>query len=389
MELIPYSISELSIEAYLIKVTTKSRMIYWLIIGFVIAAIMILPFIYADVSVQARGYFQSEIEKQIIYTPFQGKVSHISIHSGDKVKIGDTLIIIDIEAMRAQKASIMQSIAENDSSLLDLDKLTKINFRNNQAVMPMLVTQRYKAELENLRNQFSIQYKKYQKKNVENERNEVLYKQQLIPKAEYENSLFSLNSEKENLDQVMISQKSLWQIDLTNRRNESVKLSADLTQYSQAIGERIVLSTTDGEIIQSSDIQEGSIVTAGQRIAEISPEGDLIATCYVEPSDIGLIHERQRVKIQVDAYNYSEWGMLDGYIIDISDDMLIENGSKAYFRIKCKPEKTSLTLKNGVKADIRKGMSLNTRIIVIRRNLFRLLFDKADNWINPYTSVKN
>jgi membrane fusion protein, peptide pheromone/bacteriocin exporter len=253
MELIPYSISELSIEAYLIKVTTKSRMIYWLIIGFVIAAIMILPFIYVDVSVQARGYFQSEIEKQIIYTPFQGKVSHISIHNGDRVKIGDTLIIIDIEAMRAQKASIMQSIAENDSSLLDLDKLTKINFRNNQAVMPILVTQRYKAELENLRNQFSIQYKKYQKKIAENERNEVLYKQQLIPKAEYENSLFSLDSEKENLDQVTISQKSLWQIDLTNRRNESVKLSANLTQYSQAIGERIVLSTTDGEIVTCCD----------------------------------------------------------------------------------------------------------------------------------------
>jgi len=144
------------------------------------------------------------------------------------------------------------------------------------------------------------------------------------------------------------------------------------------------LATTDGEIIQSSDIQMGSMVSAGQKMAEISPKGDLIATCFVKPSDIGMIHEKQEVKIQVDAFNYNEWGMLKGEIIDISDDMLVENGSQAFFRVKCKPERTSLSLKNGVKADIRKGMSLNTRIIIIRRSLFHLLFDKSDSWFNPY-----
>jgi HlyD family secretion protein len=77
--------------------------------------------------------------------------------------------------------------------------------------------------------------------------------------------------------------------------------------------------------------------------------------------------------------------MLQGEIIDISDDMIVENGSSAFFRIKCKPRRTFLTLKNGHKAYIRKGMSLNTRVIVTRRSLFNLLFDKADKWFNPYT----
>ena len=147
------------------------------------------------------------------------------------------------------------------------------------------------------------------------------------------------------------------------RRNESVKLLADLKQCAEELTNRIVLAPISGEIIQSSDIQTGSIVSPGQKIAEISPEGELVATCFVKPADIGLIHEKQKVKIQVDAFNYNEWGMLQGDIIDISDDMIIENGSTAYFRIKCKPEKTFLSLKNGYKADIKKGMSLNTRIV--------------------------
>ena len=186
----------------------------------------------------------------------------------------------------------------------------------------------------------------------------------------------------------MISQKSLWQNDLTMRKNESVRLLADLKQCSEELTDRIVLAPADGEIIQSSDIQTGSIVSAGQKIAEISPEGELVATCFVKPADIGFIHDKQKVKIQVDAFNHNEWGMLQGEIIDISDDMIVEEGSVAYFRIKCKPERTFLSLKNGYKAEIKKGMSLNTRIFVIRRSLYHLLFDKADKWFNPYTYLK-
>jgi HlyD family secretion protein len=388
MDLIPFSISEYSLETYLVNITSRSRIIYWIIIGMIMAGIAILPFVSVDVSVQARGYFQSDIEKQVVYTPIQGKINYISIRNGEKIKKGDTLLIIETETIRAKHASLVQRIAENDSSMADLEKLTKLYSTDTRNLNISLITQRYKAEFANLRIQQSIQFQKYQKKKTEHERNELLYHQQIIAKIEYENSLFLLNSEKDNLNQILLSQKSIWQNDLTLRRNESVTLLADLQQCTEELTNRIVLAPTSGEIIQSSDIQTGSIVSPGQKIAEISPEGELVATCFVKPSDIGLIHEKQKVKIQVDAFNFNEWGMLQGEIIDISDDMILENGSVAYFRIKCKPEKTFLSLKNGYKADIKKGMSLSTRIVVIRRSLFHLLFDKADKWFNPYTYIK-
>ena len=354
----------------------------------ILVGIAILPFVSVDVSVQARGYFQSDIEKQVVYTPIQGKIIYTSIRNGETINKGDTLLVIDTETIRAKHASLVQRIAENDSSMMDLEKLTKIYSSDNKMLNISLITQRYRAEFANLRIQQSIQFQKYQKKKTEHERNELLYHQQIIPKMEYENSLFLLNSEKDNLNQVLLSQKSVWQNGLTLRRNESVTLLADIKQCSEELTNRIVLAPTSGEVIQSSDIQTGSIVSPGQKIAEISPAGELVATCFVKPSDIGLIHEKQKVKIQVDAFNFNEWGMLQGDIIDISDDMILENGSVAYFRIKCKPEKTFLSLKNGYKADIKKGMSLSTRIVVIRRSLFHLLFDKADKWFNPYTYVK-
>lgn len=388
MEIIPFSISKYTMETYLIKISTRSRIIYWIILGVVAFGIAVLPFIYVDVSVQARGYFQTEIEKQVVFTPFQGKVVFTSIRNGDRVAKGDTLLVIDSETIRAQKAALIQRKSENDAYISDLEKLTKIDSLENLPAHKGLITQRYQAEFANLRSQQTIQFQKYQKKKTEHERNELLYNQEIIPETDYENSLFMLSSEKDNLNQILLYQKSLWQSDLALRRNEGVKMLADLEQFTEELNNRMVLAPTDGEIIQSSDIQTGSIVSPGQKIAEISPDGELVATCFVKPADIGLIHEKQQVKIQVDAFNYNEWGMLQGDIIDISDDMIVENGSMAYFRIKCKPDQTFLSLRNGHKAYIKKGMSLNTRIVVIRRSLYNLLFDKADKWFNPYTYTK-
>ncbi|MFN8211503.1 MAG: hypothetical protein U0T33_11145 [Bacteroidales bacterium] len=63
-----------TLESYFVKITSRSRIIYMIIIITVVASISILPFLYVDVSVLARGFFQADIEKQILNSPFDGKV---------------------------------------------------------------------------------------------------------------------------------------------------------------------------------------------------------------------------------------------------------------------------------------------------------------------------
>ena len=168
------------------------------------------------------------------------------------------------------------------------------------------------------------------------------------------------------------------------RRDIGITMEAELKEYLEALKSRVILAPVRGKIIQSADIQCGMIVNTNQQLAEISPDGDLIAMCYVSPKDIGLITIDQRIKIQVDALNYNEWGLLDANIIDISDDLIIENESSAYYKVKCKPESTFMHLKNGIKAELKKGMSFSARIVIARRSVFNLLFDKTNKWFNPY-----
>jgi len=389
MDLIPSSLTNYTLENYLIRISTKSRIIYLIIIGLVIGGIGVLPFIYVDVSVHAPGLLQSEIEKQKIYAPFHGKVVLTTVKNGKKVEKGDTLIIIDSETTKAQRHAIQKKVTENNSAISDLKKLNLIENPAVRLNFSDFTTDRYFTEYTNMLKSYAIQYQKFQRLKAENERNEILHQQDIIPDADYENSLISYRVEVENLNQIIIYHKTLWQADLMQRKNDAAALQAELERCAEELNNRVVLTPVGGEIIQSSDIQTGTIVGLNQLIAEISPEGELVATCFVNPADIGLINTDQKVRIQVDALNYNEWGLLNAEITEISDDLITEDGSTAYFRIRCKPEKTFLSLKNGVKADLKKGMSLNARIVITRRTLFNLLFDKADKWFNPYLKRKS
>jgi membrane fusion protein, peptide pheromone/bacteriocin exporter len=384
MEIIPFSISTYTLESYLTKINSSSKIIYWIILGTAIFALGVLPFIYVDVTVLSRGYFQPDIEKQVITAPFSGKVIYSSVRNGKKVSKGDTLIIIDSETIRAQKESLRLRINENNTSVQDLRKLTQIESGEDSLLKGKLMAPRYISEYANFGKQHFIQFQKYQKTSIEHERNKLLHRQDIIPDAEYENSLFAFNGEKETLNQIIINQKTIWQSDLVLRINDSVRLMAEYRQYLEQLSDRVVIAPLPGEIIQSSDIQVGSIIAYNQMVVEISPDGELLATCFVKPADIGMIIENQLVIIQVDAFNYNEWGMLKGNVIDISDDMIVENNSAAFFRVRCKLNTKSLALKNGYTVEMKKGMSLNARFLITRRSLFNLLFDKADKWFNPY-----
>ncbi|WAC41492.1 HlyD family efflux transporter periplasmic adaptor subunit [Pedobacter sp. SL55] len=112
------------------------------------------------------------------------------------------------------------------------------------------------------------------------------------------------------------------------------------------------------------------------------PDSSLIAFCYVKPSDIGLIKKGQRVRFQIDAFNYNQWGMLTGKVIDIAEDITQQNQTM-YFKVKCKLDQQYLQLKNGYKGNIKKGMSLTANFTIAKRSLLQLLYDRVDDWMNP------
>jgi HlyD family secretion protein len=71
-----------------------------------------------------------------------------------------------------------------------------------------------------------------------------------------------------------------------------------------------------------------------------------------------------------------------GKVNEISNNAVSIN-NRPFFRVKCQLDQHCLKLKNGHIGELKKGMTLTGRFKVADRTLFQLLFDKADDWLNP------
>jgi len=132
---------------------------------------------------------------------------------------------------------------------------------------------------------------------------------------------------------------------------------------------------------------QGSLVQAGEVLAIISPQAQLIAECYVDTRDVGLLKQHQPTLFQVDAFDYNYFGILMGKILSIDNDYTVID-NKPVFKVRCILDKQQLNLKNGFTGVLKKGMTLQARFVVTRRSLWQLLFDKIDDWVNPNAPIK-
>ncbi|MBN1951157.1 MAG: hypothetical protein JW801_08130 [Bacteroidales bacterium] len=120
----------------------------------------------------------------------------------------------------------------------------------------------------------------------------------------------------------------------------------------------------------------------------ISRDSTHIAEVYISGKDIVHLYKNQKVRIQVDAFNYNEWGFVPARILTLSEELVVlEN--QPLLRVQCALDRNYLKRQNGMKGMLRKGMTVNAVFPVARKSLFQLLYQKADDRMNPSRSRVN
>jgi multidrug resistance efflux pump len=213
-------------------------------------------------------------------------------------------------------------------------------------------------------------------------RNKQLFEQELIAEKDFDDLGFQLEKVQKEKQTIIYNQKAKWENDLVNYTTELKNMRSNYEQLSKQKEDYCMKTPVNGTIEEFRGIYKGSTVQAGQSIAVISPDSEIIAEVYISAKDVGYLNNDIPVNIQVDAFNYNEWGVLEGSVSDVSNDfMLVEN--IPVFKVKCKLNQPYLQLKNGVKGNLKKGMTINVRFLIAKRSLFQLLYQKTDDWLNP------
>jgi HlyD family secretion protein len=373
--------------AYRAKISRSSQLIYIITILIVLLCLIALPLIKTPISIKSTGLMQSAIEKTELIVPVNGRLITLKLKDNKKVKQGETLLVIDASLAKQQGAIVQNRQGQIGQFLQDIRMLLLYMKRNGYSY-PQLQTGQYTAswqqfaqELENARivkNQAESTFSRYNR----------LFQNKALTESEYERYKFELQQAESAYRMVITKYKTQWQTDANNLRNELQQLGGQQIELNEQKKQYTLKAPIDGSVQNLSGVQEGAYIFANQKIGEISPDGGLTAFCYVKPSDIGLIRQGQQVRFQIDAYNYNQWGLAKGKVLDISDDIIVVNSSQPVFKVRCALDKNYLVLKNGYKGYLKKGMSFTARFTVTERSLYQLLYDKVDDWVNPNLGVK-
>jgi len=134
--------------------------------------------------------------------------------------------------------------------------------------------------------------------------------------------------------------------------------------------------------IQNITVVSNSYIQTGDQLAEITPDTSIIAEVYVHPNQVALLKADQNVHFGIHAFNYNQWGGIEGKVISISEDITMIEGYP-FFKTICSLSKGYLTLRNGRKGYLRKGMTLSAHFRIEERTIFQLMYDKLEDWLIP------
>lgn len=364
-----------TLENLIAKNKTKSISIYLVLILAILIFLIALPLIKVDISSQSRGMIRSTTDNVPLSSLVNGKVTFVKLKNNQVVQQGDTLIRLTQENLDTEKATNQDLVIDlqdriRDMSLVILGKNSSLNTPAVQQEWYSYASK--KSDLQSKIDQAKISY----------DRNKQLFDKGIIAKAEFEKYSFEYTYAQQALSGLEKNQRSLWQNNKRDLEIQLKNLNGTLQKIKVESQNYYITAPMTGTIENFSGIQTGSFLSASQSIATISASDKLIVESSVSPNDIGLIQKNQKVKFQLDAFNYNQWGLLEGKVIDIDRNITIQ-GDQVFFKVRSALNATTMNLQSGYKTKVSKGMTLTTRYIISRRSLYDLLFDKVDDWLNP------
>lgn len=356
----------------------KKHPIYLSLLLLLTAVLIALPLIKVPISVSARGVIRPLQEDTELTAPVSGRVvRNFLVKNNQYFHKGDTLLVVTTELLDTQKELLSTQEADYKTQLADLSLLTSGKGNNLQTPQYQQEQNAFKERMAQLQAQLSLAQK-------ELTRAKQLYDAQVIAPAEYEKVFYRHEELVRQLQSNRQQQLAQWQTQQVEVSRKLQNLQNDTQRIEQQAQHYVVLAPSSGTITHYKGLQTGSYLIQGQTIASLSPEGNLIAECMVSPKDIGFIRNSQSVLFQIDTYNYNQWGLLEGSVKDIDKNLVVnQQTGEGLFKILCRLDKEYLQLRNGYKGAIDKGMSLTARFHLTDRTLWQLLFDRADDWLNP------
>lgn len=353
------------------------RAVIWLIVAFFVIALTWSCFGEIDIVAVAHGKIIPTGRVKIIQPAELGVVRSIHVHEGQWVDKGDALIDLDRTTSSADRERVRAELESGEWDQARLETLLNA-LREKGKVMPKIPLRADvdSSALQTQQRMLESQYLEYwsglarldsQLRSARAERAgiaELVRKlESTLPivtkRAEALKQLFGkkmaselqyleleqirieqerdLASERKHLEQVeanaqaIVDQKSIHRAEFKRQllqkldtvRRKLHGLEQELVKADQRRLLQQIRAPISGQVQQLAIHTIGGVVQPAQELLRIVPADDeLQVEAFLENKDIGFVEVGQTAEIKVEAFPFTKYGVIDGVLIDISDDAI-------------------------------------------------------------------
>ncbi len=193
-------------------------------------------------------------------------------------------------------------------------------------------------------------------------------------------------SKKDIYDQRAENRKRLAEIDsqlnktIVENDKRIAEINSQISSAEQNLKYQTIVAPVTGDVFDLR-AYPGYVPPAGQAarpVLQIVPTEDLIAEVFVSPKDIGFVEKGMSVDVRISAFDFGQYGGIDGEVEFISASALEPEPPYDFFRyaVRVDLEKDSLMFK-GKEKFIQPGMEVQANVrINENRTVWNLLTDQ-------------
>jgi hemolysin D len=111
--------------------------------------------------------------------------------------------------------------------------------------------------------------------------------------------------------------------DLRKAQEQQNDMSQDLVKASDRSAQTELRAPIDGVVDQLAIHTLHGVVTSAQPLMIVVPDSrDLFVEARLANRDVGFVHVGQAVKIKIETFNFTRYGMMEGRVVDVSKDVI-------------------------------------------------------------------
>lgn len=173
---------------------------------------------------------------------------------------------------------------------------------------------------------------------------------------------------------------------LTKRKEELADVTGKLASAKKQRDRETVEAPFDGTVYNLKATK--GPIQSGEEMLSMLPKGEeIVLEAKVLNRDIGFVREGMRAKVKLATFPYQEFGIVDGEVIKVSPNAIVEKDVGLVFPVRIHLKKQAIDVR-GKEVDLTPGMAATAEIVTRQKSILTFLIEPVTRRFSEAFSVR-